>query len=263
MLRGLSLGRGDPQSTASAYLGEIPISSAVNSFDVALVDIERIEVIKGPQGTLFGSNSLGGLVRTIPNAPNLNDISGNLKLDVSTQDESDDTNHSVTGVFNIPLIEDQLALRIAAYNFSEAGYIDIVSSPSEDAIAAATGATAIVKDDSNSSTNKGVRASLLWQPTENLEVGLIYGTQKNDVDNTAFSLASLSGYQVSYLNTPDVQATDLEYSNLVIEYDFGWATLLSSSSVVNNETNKLLTIIYQVQDAFFGPVNRVRRQAQT
>ena len=133
-----------------------------------MVDIERIEVIKGPQGTLFGSNSLGGLVRTIPNAPNLNDISGNLKLDVSTQDESDDTNHSVTGVFNIPLIEDQLALRIAAYNFSEAGYIDIVSSPDEDAIAAATGATAIVKDDSNSSTNKGVRASLLWQPTENL-----------------------------------------------------------------------------------------------
>ena len=70
-----------------------------------------------------------------------------------------------------------------------------------------------------------------------LKVGLIYGTQKNDVDNTSISLASLSGYQVSYLNTPERQATDLEYSNLVIEYDFGWATLLSSSSVLNNEAN--------------------------
>ena len=120
------------------------------------------------------------------------------------------------------MIEDQLALRIAAYNFSEAGYIDIVSSPDEDAIAADTGTTAIVKDDSNSSTNKGVRASLLWQPTENLKVGLVYGTQKNEVDNGSFSLASLSGYQVSYLNTPDVVTTDMEYSNLVIEYDIGW-----------------------------------------
>ncbi|MDC0000504.1 TonB-dependent receptor [Porticoccaceae bacterium] len=255
VLRGLSLGRGDRQNTASAYLGEIPISSAQNSFDITLVDIERIEVIKGPQGTLFGSNSLGGLVRTIPNAPNLNDISGNLKLDVSTQDESDDTNHSVTGVFNIPLIEDQLALRIAAYNFSEAGYVDIVSSPSEDAIAAATGATAIVKDDSNSSTNKGVRASLLWQPTENLKVGLVYGTQKNDVDNTASTLASLPGYQVSYLNTPAAETTDLEYSNLVIEYDFGWATLLSSSSVLNNESDSVFNNYPPSQESFFGPVN--------
>ena len=255
ILRGLSLGLTDTQNTASAYLGEIPISSAVNTFDVALVDIERIEVIKGPQGTLFGSNSLGGLVRTIPNAPNLNDISGNLKLDFSTQDESDDSNHSVTGVFNLPLIEDQLALRVSAYNFSEAGYIDIVSSPAQDAIAAATGSTAVVKEDSNSSTNKGVRASLLWQPTESLKVGLIHGVQKNDVDNTLYSLASLSGYQASYLSTPNVQATDLEYNNLTIEYNIGWATILSSSSVVDNETGKLYNNYLANPNALFGPID--------
>ena len=259
VLRGLSVGPRDPQSTASAYLGDIPVSSALASFDVALVDVERIEVLKGPQGTLFGSNSLGGLVRTIPMSPNLNEIEGNLKVDLSTQDESDDTNHSLTGVFNIPLIEDQLALRIAAYKFSEAGYIDIVSSPSEDAIATATGATAIVKDDSNSSSNEGVRVSMLWQPTEDLKVDLIYGSQKNDVDNGSNSLISLSGdqvlgYQTSYLNTPATERSDLEYSNLVIEYDFGWATLLSSSSLLNNEGNALSNNFSLIRDSFFGPV---------
>jgi len=253
ILRGLSLGRRDPQGTASAYLGEIPVSSALAAFDVALVDIERIEVLKGPQGTLFGSNSLGGLIRTIPMAPNLSEMGGSLKGDFSTQDESDDNNHSLTTAVNIPLIEDQLALRITAYQFKEAGYIDIVSSPSEDAIAAATGATAIVKDDANSSTNEGVRASLLWQPTEELKVTAIYGVQKNDVDQTSESLTSMSGYQTSYLNTPSTATTDLEYSNLVIEYDFGWATLLSSSSLLNNESDYLLNFFPTNQDAFFGP----------
>ncbi|MDO7653441.1 MAG: TonB-dependent receptor, partial [Porticoccus sp.] len=176
-----------------------------------------------------------------------------MKGDFSTQDESDDNNHSLTAAVNIPLIEAQLALRIAAYQFKEAGYIDIVSSPSEDAIAAATGATAIVKDDANSSTNDGVRASLLWQPTEELKVTAIYGVQKNDVDSTAQSLTSLPGYQTSFLNTPAAATTDLEYSNLVIEYDFGWATLLSSSSLLNNESDYLLSFFTVAQNAFIGP----------
>ncbi|MDB9999456.1 TonB-dependent receptor [Porticoccaceae bacterium] len=253
ILRGLSVGPQDPQGTASAYLGEMPVSSALAAFDVALVDVERIEVLKGPQGTLFGSNSLGGLVRTIPMSPNLNEMGGNLKVDFSTQDESDDTNHSLTGAINIPLIEDQLALRIAAYQFNEAGYIDIVSSPAQDAIAAATGATAIVKDDSNSSTNEGVRASLLWQPTEDLKVSLIYGTQKNDVDNTSDVSTYLPGYQISYLNTPATATSDLEYSNLVIEYDFGWASLLSSSSLLNNESEYLVNVFSINRSSVFGP----------
>ena len=77
-------------------------SASKAAFDIKLVDIERIEVLRGPQGTLYGSSALGGTVRSIPVAPNLRRTRRYIKVDMSDQSESDDTNQSVVGAINIP-----------------------------------------------------------------------------------------------------------------------------------------------------------------
>ena len=258
VFRGLAVTPNDQQSTSGAYLGEMPMSSASKAaFDIKLVDIERIEVLKGPQGTLYGSSALGGTVRSIPVAPNLQETEGYINVNISDLAESDDTNQSVVGAINIPLVEDQLALRVAAYNYDNAGYIDSISTPEAEAVAALAGATVVVQDDLAGSTYTGARASLLWSPSASLSSTLTLGAQTVDVDGVNQVKMSLGGYQTDYLNTGGRQSNDIDYTNLTIEYDLGWGSLISSSSAVEN--NALLERnffpVSAARTAVFGPAN--------
>ena len=112
VIRGLAIQpqAGDAQSTAvtGVYFGETPISGLGlfgGSADIKLIDMERVEVLRGPQGTLYGAGAMGGVVRNIPAAPNLETIEGNLELDLSNTEEEGGDNHALKGVINIPLIE--------------------------------------------------------------------------------------------------------------------------------------------------------------
>ena len=78
-----------------------------------------------------------------------------------------DLNQLFDGVINVPLIEDQLALRVAAYHHDNAGYIDAINTPTAQSVATISGSPVFVKDDVNSSTTSGGRATLLWRPREN------------------------------------------------------------------------------------------------
>ena len=142
-------------------------------------------------------------------------------------------------MLNIPLVTDQtaLALRVAAYRFDNAGYVDAVSTPALEATATATGSTVILEDDIGGSTFTGARAILLWSATEELDVTLTLGTQEIDVDGAA-ELATGQGYRANYLNTPNGmnEAIEFDYGNLLIEYDLGWASLMSATSVFKGET---------------------------
>ena len=142
IIRGIGLSLYE-QPTVSTYFGEVPLSNPVAVFagssDLKLVDMERVEVLRGPQGTLYGSGAMGGTVRNIPMAPNLSEMEGSVEVGYSTMDESDDNSNKVVGVLNVPLVEDKLALRVAAYRFDNAGYIDHVSSPAIESLAARTG----------------------------------------------------------------------------------------------------------------------------
>ena len=241
VIRGLSVGIADQQGTTGAYLGEMPMGSSYRAVaDISLVDIERVEVLRGPQGTLYGSSALGGTVRNIPIAPNLQNVEGNLKVDVGVQSESDDFNNSFEGVLNIPLIEDQMALRMVAYNHETAGYVDVISTQRVEDAAALVGATVLEKEDFNSTTTTGFRASLLWEPTENIDLTLTLGTQEREVDGAALETVGVDGYteyEVSHLNLGNVGENDVDYKNLVINYDLGWAKLTSSTSQIDIERN--------------------------
>ena len=135
------------------------------------MDIERIEVLRGPQGTLYGSGSMGGTVRTIPNSPNLTKIEGKVAARFSQTGEKGGDNTMVQGIINVPLIADKLAVRGVAYRFDNSGYIDNIaaSDPSAGVEAGiALGGQARDRDDISSDEYIGFRLTTLWQATDKL-----------------------------------------------------------------------------------------------
>ena len=107
-------------NTTGFYLNDAPLPL---SLDPRVVDLERVEVLRGPQGTLFGAGSMGGTVRLITREPALNDTSGNLDLETSKVSHGAG-GYSVNGTLNLPLITDNVALRVSAYSAFEPGYFD-------------------------------------------------------------------------------------------------------------------------------------------
>ncbi|MBU6473900.1 MAG: TonB-dependent receptor plug domain-containing protein [Alphaproteobacteria bacterium] len=102
-IRGIS---GD--NTTGFYIDNTPVPDSV---DPRIIDIDHIEVLRGPQGTLYGARSMGGTVRVITKQPNADDMSGSLDANLSTT-HLGGTNYSLNGVWNAPLVADKLGLRI-------------------------------------------------------------------------------------------------------------------------------------------------------
>ena len=107
------------------YLDEQPLAQPGRNLDVYAADLERIEVLSGPQGTLFGASSQAGTVRLITNKPDQSGLYGKIKAGTAYTDGGD-SSHNLEGVINIP-ITDRLAVRAVAYVDKQGGYIDNVA----------------------------------------------------------------------------------------------------------------------------------------
>ena len=193
-IRGVTPGRSHVRVAAlgsepsvATFLDEIPISTAGRNVDLYAVDLNRIEVLKGPQGTLFGASSQAGNLRLITNPPELDGFHAGAKLDVSTT-KGGENSHSTEVYVNFPLIEDKLGLRLVAYNAVQGGYIDNIPGSSQlaltnPALFRAGGATSVipnsratlvntdvVEDDFNDATYRGFRATGLWKINDDWEL---------------------------------------------------------------------------------------------
>jgi outer membrane receptor protein involved in Fe transport len=127
-IRGVSAGqivRDQPgvKEQVGVYLDESVISLSLFTPDFDLYDLNRVETLRGPQGTLFGSGSVGGTIRYITNAPDVNQFDANVELDVNTVTDGE-TGGSIKGMVNIPLAEGSSALRLVGYTTQFAGFID-------------------------------------------------------------------------------------------------------------------------------------------
>jgi outer membrane receptor protein involved in Fe transport len=134
-MRGLSAGFAGNQSSATAgnfpnvaiYLNDEPMQFPARNIDIYMADISRVEVLEGPQGTLFGGGAEAGAVRYITNKPKLDVFEGNAEASGGGTAHGD-PNASVNATINIPLITDKLAVRAVIYDDHRGGYIDNVSS---------------------------------------------------------------------------------------------------------------------------------------
>jgi iron complex outermembrane recepter protein len=202
-MRGLSAGFAGNQSSATVapmpnvatYYDDQAMSFPARNADVYMVDMERVEVLEGPQGTLFGGGAEAGAVRYITNKPKLNKFEGQADMTYGTTAHGD-PNSALTGIINLPIISDKLALRIAMYNDRRGGYIDnvptdftrLASDPGPGAWGASYPANALVGASANNyalaakaqnpATYTGMRASALLQVNDDWSV-LLQQTYQN------------------------------------------------------------------------------------
>ena len=160
-IRGISSGqivRDQPgvKEQVGVYLDETPISLSLFTPDIDLFDLNRVETLRGPQGTLFGSGSIGGTVRYITNQPLLGVNEVKVEVDGNYLDEGSLGGYLKTAV-NVPLGDDA-AVRVVSYGTRYGGFID----------ARKEGGT--VDEDVNDGDRLGGRVALLWEPTENLSI---------------------------------------------------------------------------------------------
>ncbi len=160
-IRGVSSGqivRDQPgiKEQVGVYLDETPISLSLFTPEIDLFDLNRVETLRGPQGTLFGSGSIGGTVRYITHQPALRTNESKAEVDFNIVDGGSLGGHVKTAV-NIPF-GDTVAARLVTYGTRYPGFIDALMEGGRK------------KEDVNDGHRLGGRFSLLWQPTENLSI---------------------------------------------------------------------------------------------
>lgn len=172
-IRGISAGqvvRDQPgvKESVGVYLDESAISVALFTPDLDLFDLERFEVLRGPQGTLFGAGSSAGTVRYITRQPRLGEFEGAAEANAYTGTDTD-VGGGVKGMVNVPMGE-TAAMRLVGYYNEQAGFIDSYY-PGRG-----------VRDDVNSGEKSGARVAVLLQPNENISITprLVY--QKLETD---------------------------------------------------------------------------------
>ncbi len=237
-IRGSSAGKQDRdlpgiKEQVGVYLDESVISLSLFTPDLDLFDLNRVEVLRGPQGTLFGSGSLSGTLRYITNQPDPEDAYGAVELNVNTID-SGGTGGYGKAFYNTPL-GDNAALRIVAYYDDLPGFIDAHQPDGS------------LKKDVNDGTRTGGRFSLRLETMENLVVTprLVYqkvevdGYNREDIYNILGNEFTTTRPNVSYdeneqyTQFDEIFTDEFTLVDLKIEYDFGKMNLTSITSYTN------------------------------
>lgn len=161
-IRGVSAGqivRDQPgvKEQVGVYMDESVISVSLFTPDFDLYDLNRVETLRGPQGTLFGSGSVGGTIRYITNQPDVDAFDASVELNVNSVTDGDVGGH-IKGMVNLPLMNNTAALRVVAYTTEYGGFIDAVREGGA------------ITSDVNDGNRTGVRAALNLNPNDNLSI---------------------------------------------------------------------------------------------
>ena len=165
-------------SSSGLYLDEQPITQSGRSPDPRLIDIERVEALRGPQGTLYGASSQSGTLRVITNKADPKGFDAWADAELSST-SGGGISHDLSAMVNVPLVQDKLAVRLVGFSTEDAGFIDRVLSDS----AGGTYNNADVADkDVNTIKTTGARASLRWDATDNVNATLAVVFQDVEAD---------------------------------------------------------------------------------
>ena len=272
IVRGLntnSSGPGSDGGTVATYVGEIPLF-----VDMKLIDVERVEVLIGPQGTLYGAGTLGGAIRYLPNKPVLDEISGSVYGDISSLSESDDTGGEAGFVLNMPIIDDEFGMRLAFNYLDEPGYVDYaytvrdggVSLPDPDwnNDAEVSGNLKKLKDVNNEEATTA-RVMFRWTPNETFDATLSYFYQKQEVGGRSIvhygslsdtnPLSDIMGKYESGYRYEEPREKEDSLISLELTADLGFAELTSATGSSSfkadgqrDQTDLLIRLDYSYED---------------
>ena len=244
------------EPVVSTYFGNIPIFA---NFQTG--DMNRVEVLRGPQGTLYGSGSLGGTIRFIPNEPSTDNSTFEVSAELSSTNESGEPNYNLTSVLNQP-ISDASALRLVAGYRQLGGFIDYDGrvEPDANGFPIPDGPFSWVtkprQEDGNDSTDWFVRAMLSFDVSENTDLLFTWQHQSLDVDNRQshsreFASAGIDEDYVQLIPYEEPMTSDMDLLAMDIEVDLGFATLSSSTSYTKSEATWARDATGLYQTAFY------------
>jgi len=272
MIRGINI---DPASTDRTYLSAPTVSIYVGDTPMyanfILRDIQRVEVLRGPQATLYGSGSLGGTVRYIMNRPDSSGFEGKAYGEVSVTDGSDGYNWNADVMLNIPFT-DTLAFRANGGYVKNDGIIDYVNAyrtgpngiPIPEGGDVLNGLPVYYNDEDSDWVEVAyARASLGWTPNDRFEALLSFQWQEGDFGGRRQMTTAENGLGEPY-GKHEIGAVLLEPASnhaklaaLEIDYDMGFATLSSSTSYFDRGYESLTdnTGFYGAQSLWFAPAH--------
>ena len=216
------------QSTVGLYIDDLPSMDTYASLstpDLHLFDVNRVEVLRGPQGTLFGSGAMGGAIRVITNKPDTHELEAAADVDLSTTQGGEDS-YNVNAMLNLPLIQDKLAMRIVGYKQDTGGWVD----------------NTILGKDLNSVKSYGGRVMFRFDPTERLRFTATFTMQNSEPRDNSYYTGVVAGQPVRSSPVAEFVVDRFSIGNLVGEYDFGGVKLRSSTSYAHKS-------IFQQQDS--------------
>lgn len=222
-------------STTGFYLNDVPVTPV----DTQLYDIDRIEVLRGPQGTLYGAASMGGSVKLYHNSPDASDFYGSVEGS-SEVISSGGIGIGLNAMINIPIFEDVLAARFVTSIRDSDGYMDTII-PSLDTtepnsiypiapqISLSRADSSVYQEDTNSSQSLGLRAAVSYTPNEQLSVDAAVLWQRSTVDDMAQFNTAYSQDRLREVYMLEPKESDMILTTLNVEYDFGSIVLYSDT----------------------------------
>jgi iron complex outermembrane receptor protein len=219
-IRGISDGVSSYDPLTGIYIDEAPVTEGyAPTLDPDIYDLERVEVLKGPQGTLYGAGSMGGTVRIITKKPVLNTYQASADATVSDT-EGGGVNERVDLAVNVPILEDRMALRLSGGYRHDAGWIDDIKRHVEDA---------------NDVDKRNFHGQLLLRPDENTSVILSLLYQKAKAGQPDWEDIGLGDYQTAraYSAYTDIEA---KLYSLTIQHDTDWMSVSSATNYVRKNT---------------------------
>ena len=276
-IRGISSAAG--ASTIGVYIDDTPIQ--VRSLGVAssiqypaMFDLERIEVLRGPQGTLFGAGSEGGTIRFIQPEPSTTTWSGRARGDLASTTNGSES-YEIGGAIGGPIVEDKIGFRASAYFRHDGGFIDkVITTPSVVSSTGDLGAaslsfsgTSLYKADVNQADTFAGRIAFLLKPSDTLTITPSFNYQSYYTPDAAPSVwAGLSDFDATDYIVPrwnpvvndthlaldipsgEPQRDKFLLPSLKVEADLGFATLISTTSYLKRDARQTLdyTSIYEL-----------------
>ncbi|MEO0998358.1 MAG: TonB-dependent receptor, partial [Pseudomonadota bacterium] len=226
-------------ATTAVYFDEANITAfndgegGGRNVDFKLFDLERIEVLRGPQGTLYGASALGGTIRIIPAKPDLAAVSGAANVQYGDTEFGGD-NVTVDGYLNLPLVEDRFGVRFAAWRVDNSGFIDNIR---------------LGTSDINDEETTGGRLTATFAATDRLTLTALAMFQNQDIgDGVRFNRIGDSALvfpgETPFAVTDELQVTDFTRNSrsddaaifsLTADYDFDFGSIVATTSLYDRE----------------------------